>query len=91
MAVGRQAAIWVLLFVPLVLVPLLNEQTSLRMVVMAEAIAGGYVQSFDGLLVTYREMPPHTARFPLTLPNGDEATLGRHWNYVTTVEQARRP
>ena len=57
---------------------------------MGDAIAKGYVQRIDDLRITYREMPNDTARFALTLPNGELATLGRNWNYVVDVEPGKR-
>lgn len=87
---ARQIAVWLLTTLPFVLSLLLNDSTRPRMVVMADAMAAGYVQNVSDLVVTYREMPAGTARFPLRLPTGERATLARNWDYVTSLEEGRK-
>ena len=87
---GRQVAVWMITAIPLALCLLLNESTRPRMVVMADAMAAGYVRNVSDLVVTYREMPAGTARFPLRLPTGERATLARNWDYITSLEEGQK-
>lgn len=87
---GRQLALWLVTAIPLGLCLLLNDSSRPRMVVMADAMASGYVRSVSDLALTYREMPAGTARFPLSLPTGERATLARNWDYVTSLEEGRK-
>lgn len=84
---GRQIAVWMLTALPLGLGLLLNDFSRPRMVVMADALVAGYIQDASDLAITYREMPIGTARFPLIMPNGEEASLARNWDYIEALEQ----